>query len=359
MAEVIERFPSSSSDAVHEVKDPCDGGPCWCTCTGWKMSKKQPKQCGHMLRLVKSGVLGADFVRGSTAPATPTPTAVAAAQTPVSKSSAAGAPQAMLAYPVEKAPRQPWGDDGWVAEVKIDGMRLFHVVSQDGFRRQFARSGNQRSVEFLNELPLPAGTVLDGELAAGEFGVYASGQTKDKFFLFDVLELGGRSLIDAPWSTRREVVEMLADQYPGVIHASTVLGTPEEKVVEQLFAMGGEGLMLKKKDGRYTPGKRSWTWLKAKGTDTYDVVIVDAEGDCTSEDRKAAGWKNLRYGVYKDGQLTVISSIGVTGLPADLAPWIGKVVEVKGWGQNEETGAIRHPQVIKVRDDKRPEECTI
>lgn len=358
MPEVIARYPSSSSDAVHEVKDPQDGGPCWCTCMGWKMSKRTPKQCTHLMRLVGQRVLDGEFRRSGVDAPPVKSYAAAAAETPIA---VAGAPKAMLAYPIEKAPQSPWGDDRWVAELKIDGMRLFHVVNHDGSTRQYARSGNQRSLDWLNEVALPPGTILDGELAAAEIGTYAAGMTKDVLFVFDVLQLGGRSLEREPWTTRRQAVEMVVESiaHPK-LKASTVLdGAPDADMVDRLFALGGEGLMLKRRDSLYAAGKRSWDWLKAKGTVTYDVVIVDVGGEPTSAERKALGWKNLRYGLYRNGVLEVVGSIGSSAPPAELAHMVGKVVEVKGYGQSAETGAIRHPLLLHVRDDKRPEECTI
>ena len=49
----------------------------------------------------------------------------------------------------------------------------------------------------------------------------------------------------------------------------------------------------------------------------------------------------------------------VTGPPEELAPMIGRVAEIKGYGRNDETGAIRHPVFLRLRDDKRPEECVL
>ena len=166
-------------------------------------------------------------------------------------------------------------------------------------------------------------------------------------------------LVPEPLRVRREALEMLVEhlQHPKV-QLNRVLGVPDQEEAEALMEQGVEGVMLKRRDSLYEEGKRSWSWLKVKATDTYDVVIVDMEAEPTAEDRKAAGWKNLRYGLVMDGKLVVVGSLGVTGPPEELQTYIGHVAEIKGWGQSPSTGAIRHPGFIRLRDDKLPEECT-
>jgi bifunctional non-homologous end joining protein LigD len=268
----------------------------------------------------------------------------------------------MLAQQVEKAPRVPWGDGGWVAEVKYDGFRLVWVMADRP--RQFARSGLEHTGEYpwLDGMVLPAGTILDGEMVPeGEASSYANGSWRRdlRYVVFDVPQLGEHDLQRQPWEVRRQALEMLVSDVnqPALVQASRVLGVPDREEAERLMAEGVEGVMLKRRASTYQAGKRSWDWLKVKWTSEWDVVVVDMDGEPTSQDRKALGWKNLRYGFYVGGKLTVVSSLGVTGPPEQLAPYVGKVAVVKGWGQSPTSGAIRHPQLVKLRDDKLPEEC--
>lgn len=181
--------------------------------------------------------------------------------------------------------------------------------------------------------------------------------------VFDVLRAAGQDFRGQPWEVRRQALEQivasLTSEQRYDVRPSEVLGTPNRAVAEWLMAAGAEGVMLKHRQSVYESGKRSWRWLKVKRTATYDVVIVDMEAEPTSEERKRWGWKNLRYGLMIDGKLQVAGALGVTGAPEDLAPYVGMVAECKGYGQSGTTGAIRHVQFLKIRDDKLPEECIL
>lgn len=359
---IIDRFSSASSDAVHEVQESARDGVCFCSCMGWKSSKRSPKLCKHITELIERGIVRAEDHKRADggAPVAPTPVAVAAANTPIARS---GAPKAMLAKDVAHAPRKPWGDPAWVAEVKLDGYRILNVT-EGGTNHQYARSGNSHSdnvrTRWMRDLPLPDGTILDGEIVTGEqSGYHGAHRTDLLYVVFDVIAVGGVDMTGQPWTVRREAVELVCDGLHPRVMASRVLGVPDMATTEALWADGVEGVMLKRRDATYASGKRSWDWLKAKFATTYDVIIVDAEGECTSTSRQAAGWKNLRYGVWKDGAVQLVGQLGVTGPAAEMAAHVGKVAEVKAYGQNPDTGALRHPIFKAFRTDKPIEECTI
>ncbi len=116
--------------------------------------------------------------------------------------------------------------------------------------------------------------MLDGELVAGQ------GRPGDfyrvapllamrrrvqpvTFVAFDVLVLEGRSVIDEPYRQRRALLEELALCGPSWCTASSIRGAPRETITACL-EQGLEGVVLKRIDSRYTPGKRSRHWVKAK-----------------------------------------------------------------------------------------------
>ncbi|MHA1722070.1 MAG: ATP-dependent DNA ligase [Candidatus Baldrarchaeia archaeon] len=99
-----------------------------------------------------------------------------------------------------------------------------------------------------------------------------------QLYLFDILYLNGKMLIDKPYMERWEYLK----EVHGNIHLAPriVTNSPEEaqRFFEKAKMAGHEGLIAKKLDSNYTPGIRGKKWLKIKGIlDTLDLVIVAAD----------------------------------------------------------------------------------
>ncbi len=99
-----------------------------------------------------------------------------------------------------------------------------------------------------------------------------------KLFLFDLLYLNGEMLIDKPYRERREKLREIA----GKIELTPVLISKDPKEIESFFKksirMGNEGLVAKRLDSKYTPGKRGKLWLKIKKhLEPLDCVVIAAE----------------------------------------------------------------------------------
>src|SRR3954452_8379716 len=188
-------------------------------------------------------------------------------------------------------------DDGkWAVEVKWDGVRAI-AYCQPGRVQLQTRNLNDVSVQYpeVRRISRALGShdaVLDGELVAldekgrpsferlqqrihntDENGV--GGRMKPHpvvYVIFDLLYLDGRDLTCEPYSRRRELLEGLelageAWQTPGhsVGHARELLAASKEQ--------GLEGVMLKRVDSTYSPGKRTGAWLKVKNTSRQEMVI--------------------------------------------------------------------------------------
>ena len=93
------------------------------------------------------------------------------------------------------------------------------------------------------------------------------------FMAFDVLEVGGREVIDEPYRERRRMLEQLNISGPHWC-------TPEIHVGEgaALFdatkEMGLEGVVAKRLDSRYRPGLRSKSWTKTKHFQTRNFALL-------------------------------------------------------------------------------------
>ena len=108
-----------------------------------------------------------------------------------------------------------------------------------------------------------------------------------KLYFFDVLYLNGTSYLDKTHAQRRRA---LADILPktkddeGIIHLIEEKKVTTAKELEDYFneniSAGLEGLVVKKPDSIYQPGKRNFNWIKLKRqetghlTDTLDCVIL-------------------------------------------------------------------------------------
>jgi bifunctional non-homologous end joining protein LigD len=187
-------------------------------------------------------------------------------------------------------------DDGrWSYEVKWDGVRA--LVAVDGGRITLtSRNGNDVTAAYpeLRGLGLALGStraLLDGEVVAfdangrPDFSRLQSRMharrptpalqrdTPVTLLLFDVLHLEGRSLLDAPYEQRRAALESLPlsgerwqvpPAFPG----------DGEAVMTATKAQGMEGVVAKRKDSRYEPGRRSDCWVKVKHVKRTSTVVV-------------------------------------------------------------------------------------
>ena len=165
---------------------------------------------------------------------------------------------------------------GWAFEPKLDGWRAVVHVS-GGDVAVYSRPGRNvsDSLPQLADLAkaVPAGTVLDGEIVAGSGRASSfyqlSPQLSTKratvtFAAFDLLALGGRSLIYAPYQERRRLLLDLCVLGPAwcTVPAWTAVEVPDLLAACEL--QGVEGVVAKRLLSRYRPGRRSPDWVKVK-----------------------------------------------------------------------------------------------
>jgi DNA ligase-1 len=238
-----------------------------------------------------------------------------------------------------------------VAQPKLDGFRLqVHVFSKRGKKqiRFFSRNLQDMS-EMFPELSTQAKKlgskdfVAEGEAIAYdvETGTFLPFQetvkrrrkydieamAKDvplKLYLFDLLYLSGKSLLDLTHEQRRKkMLSLFKGKKTDIIapleeeKIKTAKGL--EKYFDQNIASGLEGLVIKKPDSIYQPGKRNFNWIKLKRQetghldDTIDCVIL---GYYVGHGKRASfGIGALLVGVYntKNDRFETIAKIG-TGL---------------------------------------------
>ena len=208
-------------------------------------------------------------------------------------------------------------------------------------------------------------------------------------FLFDLIYLDGKSVVDLPLTERRKLLERIASADPPTSEDPPILAdqiqsdSPElaEKIYRQALDAGHEGLILKNPTSVYAPGKRGKNWLKIKPVmETLDLVVIGAKW---GEGRRASFLGSYRLGCQDQatGKLLDIGWVA-TGLTdealADLTEMFRELILVqKGMevelkpavifevayeeiqkSQTYSSGyALRFPRLVSVRDDKSLEEA--
>jgi DNA ligase D-like protein (predicted ligase) len=300
----------------------------------------------------------------------------------------------MECVPVSKIPDNP----GWVYELKLDGFRGQAIRDQDGVRL-YSRNGKN----FTNRLPrlvaalktaLQPGTALDGELVALDkkghpsFAAMqdASSDTEVVFFVFDVLESHGADTKGLSLSERLAVLESTFVPSELVQRSEHFVGPPE-KFLAAVRKIGGEGVIAKRLDSRYEPGKRSGAWKKMRLNVGQEFVIGGFTPGNNGIDALVVGFYEGTRLVYaarvRAGLVPAMRRelyLQLKGLAREACPF-SNLPEAKSgrWGQGltadkmrdciwvqpklvanfeflewTDTNHVRHIQFVSLRTDKSP-----
>ena len=223
------------------------------------------------------------------------------------------------------------GDGRWAYEVKWDGIRALAWI-EGGRVRLCSRNGNDITSRYpeLRDLGRALGArpaILDGEIVAFDAEGRPSFERLQSrmhlasdaavrravrhvpiaYVLFDVLYLDGRQLCARPYHERRELLESLDLRGP---HWQTpAYRTADAEALLRFSAERGlEGVVAKRIDSRYEPGRRSAAWIKVKNKRNQTVVIG---GWVPGEGRRASTLGALLVGVPgEDGALDYAGRVG-------------------------------------------------
>ena len=194
----------------------------------------------------------------------------------------------------ELRPKAPSADN-WVHEIKYDGYRT-QIHIRDAGIQFFTRRGNDWSERFT-ALKGPAGqiqthgAIIDGEVIVqtpegqSDFGALqrelGAGRSKRLvFYAFDLLYLDAHDLRDATLLDRKSVLAELLKGIEGPLKYSEHLEGEGPKLFRNACAMGIQGIVSKRKDGRYHSGRND-NWVKAtcRKRDTFFVAgLAENEG---------------------------------------------------------------------------------
>ncbi|MGL6234223.1 MAG: ATP-dependent DNA ligase [Segniliparus sp.] len=235
----------------------------------------------------------------------------------------------MLAKAAEAAPEQ---DDPpcWSYEPKWDGFR--GVVFWDGESVVIGSRGEKELTRYFPELcdalarALPTPCVLDGEIvvpvlengrarldwealsarihpAASRIKLLAEA-TPAHFVAFDLVEEDGTELLDEPFAVRRERLEALFRPTETVhLSSATTDGALAASWLAEFEGAGLDGVVAKRLDGPYRPGKRDM--VKVKHARTADCAVVGYRPH-----QKGVGVGSLMLGLFEDGEFRLVGGAG-------------------------------------------------
>src|SRR2546423_136144 len=221
----------------------------------------------------------------------------------------------MLATLEQQVPKGP----GWLFEVKWAGFRALARVTQ-AEASLTSRQGNdltQRFAQVAKEIPKALKTpdcVLDGEVCAldeqgrSSFSAMQQGKpgTAIVYFVFDLLELEGESLVDLPLTERRKRLEKLLDRRNKTVRLSEVF-EDGDALYEAAKQQRLEGIMAKRADSRYAVGRRTRDWLKIKTHGRQEFIIA---GYTKGQGRRAGTLGSLVLAVRRGQELDYAGNVG-------------------------------------------------
>jgi bifunctional non-homologous end joining protein LigD len=201
----------------------------------------------------------------------------------------------------------------WIYELKFDGIRAI-AVKDGGKVNLVSRNGNELRTRFpeiadaVKELSIQE-CVIDGEIVALDSEGRSSFQLLQalemegrkspvRFYVFDLLQLEGKSLIKLPLAQRKELLAKLCAGIGDPIRFSGELGGDARSLLAEVKRRGLEGIVGKERKSFYEPGRRSGAWIKLKCVNEQEFVI----GGYTPPGGSRKYFGAILVGYYKDGE---------------------------------------------------------
>lgn len=330
-------------------------------------------------------------------------------------------------------------------EEKIDGA-FYQFVKTENHCYLFGRTVSKLSgilTEKSDNVPhlkealncLPAGTILIGEIYVpggtskdtvsimGCLPTLAIKRQKDApihYYVHDIIAYDSVNLINSPADLRYKILAAIWEKHNlnqySFLRLATRVDEDMEAEISRILKSGGEGVVLKKKDYPYSPGKRpAWSTIKVKQMDSIDLICTgfcDATKEYTGKELEIwpyweergeqnqdgeytwllsegqyyedylhnphiyrpvtkpyfLGWKTaIRIGAYNDkGELIDLGTVS-SGLTDDNKRemtehpelWLDKVVALDCMQVDKKEHTLRHPVFKCKRDDKDAKDCVI
>lgn len=301
----------------------------------------------------------------------------------------------------------PFDDEAWTFEPKFDGVRTLAYITTDG-THLISRTGRDQTAQYpeLRNLATYVNAVhavLDGEIVALDangqpsFGllqqrINLSSETDiDRvrrnipahIYVFDILWFDDRDLTREPLTERRRILHEVVTE-SGPLAFSMSVDREGRAFFEAAKGLGIEGIIAKRLESIYEPGRRTRDWRKIKAMRSLGCVIL---GWTRGGGSRSQTFGALLVGAYRDGELIWIGQVG-TGFSGQLLAALQRRLEAietdtppthdpnlkalrdVHWVRPElvcevtyleltSGGKLRAPSFKGLREDKTPEECIL
>ena len=317
---------------------------------------------------------------------------------------AAATPPDVIAPMLAQSQREPFSRAGWGFELKFDGVRALivvdhgsvHVVSRRGRddterypeAKQLGAHLRNRSavidaeIVAFDEHGRPSFQLLQGRAVARGAGeiTEATRERSIKVEAFDLLYLDGKDLTAQPLRIRKQTLRQLLEGAPDAIAYVPHVETDGESFFRSVVREGAEGMLAKRLDAPYQPGRRSPDWIKVKTWQSQTCLIAGFTrgqgsraklGALALAVRDGTHWRycgNVGTGFAGPGYSALVrrlEDLRTSDPPVSNPPRIRGLTWIRPhlycevrFAEFTRDGNLRQPVFLGLRTDVGPEDCS-
>ena len=216
---------------------------------------------------------------------------------------------------------EPPAHGDWLYELKFDGIRAIAIkdrkmaslISRNGKRldKRFPEIADAVKNLSVHECVLDSEVVALDEEGRSSFQLLQALEVEGRkaplrLYVFDLLQLNGRSLLQLPVEQRKELLAKICESVGDSIRYSGEISGNVKSLLVEVKRRGLEGLIGKQRGSKYEPGRRSGAWIKLKSLNEQELVI----GGYTPPAGSRKHFGAILVGYYDDHKLKFAGKVG-------------------------------------------------